>query len=206
MTGRRASLIWLMALVIGLATISAAWLIPYFRYVREQRETVSRLENERQKLAKRVEELTAELNTLKNLPPSDTGGEDAGEAASLAALSAEERGKRLSSYACWLLPRIGYVDRARGGPGKPHPRAGTSARQGCRREVSRSRLGGAERLSSANRVIEAQQEELKANPRGWNAWKHRASARRAEPGGRAKGGAVALTQELRTSPAARKPC
>lgn len=73
MTGRRASLIWLVASSTVLGVFALAWLAPRLNRMTEQAQTLNRLETEGRDLGARAEDLARELGNLLS-------GEGAGSA------------------------------------------------------------------------------------------------------------------------------
>ena len=94
MTGRRASLIWLVVLSTLLGVFALAWLVPRLNRMAEQARTLNRLESEGRTLGTRAEDLARELGAL--LSGEDPASQTAPVAVtSVAPPGPEEMAKRL---------------------------------------------------------------------------------------------------------------
>jgi chromosome segregation ATPase len=166
MSGRRASLLWLVALLGAIAVFVPLWMIPRMRWTAEQQRQLERLAAERAELAARVDQLSRDLEQLREAAgqPRLEGARPAGAEA---ALTEQERAKRLeqvrllaaaqeklaqaASTIVALEERVHELEQA----------VAKITEENKRLVASEADLTG--RLESANRVIETMQEELKSN-------------------------------------------
>ena len=164
MTGRKASLIWLLAIAMVAGLFAIAWVVPQWNRLTEQADTLERLERERVTLTSRVEDLTRELNLVltasseaeepQTLTPSATAqSDDAAKRLVEVRLLAETQ-DRLADAAATITElenRVGELE------------AAVNVINEENRKLKASEEDLQNQLTSANRVSEAMQVELKSN-------------------------------------------
>lgn len=166
MTGRRASLIWMAALLGAATLVALLWVIPRMRWTAEQQQQLERLAAERAELAARLDRLSRDLEQLREAA-GEPRPEGAPRSTAEAALTEQERAKRLEQVRLLaatqeklaqaaativaLEERVHELEQA----------VAKITEENKRLVASESDLTG--RLESANRVIETMQEELKSN-------------------------------------------
>lgn len=166
MTGRRASLIWVVLLVAALAVLVPVWLVPRLRWTTEQRLELERLAAERTELAARVDQLSRDLEKLRAAAaPEPVESDEAARAA--AAQTEQERARRLEQVRLLAAAQEKLAQAAAtivSLEERVHELEQAVARiteENKRLVASEADL--TERLASSNRVIESMREELKSN-------------------------------------------
>lgn len=166
MTGRRASLIWLVLLGAGIGLFAGLWLLPVVHRLTAQTETIERLEREGERLAAQVESLTQELSrTLAGSSPAPAGAGDELELAR-AAVRAEtarrlEDVRRLAELQQKLEESNTALADARG---RIADLEAAVARAGEENKVLREAEADLkEQIARSSRVVEAMRAELKGN-------------------------------------------
>jgi|YNPMSStandDraft_1061717.scaffolds.fasta_scaffold21171_3 chromosome segregation ATPase len=166
MSGRRASLIWLIVLLSALAVLVPVWLVPRLRWTSEQRRELERLASERTELAAKVDELSRDLERLRTATaPEPPEGESAARAA--AALTEEERARRLEQVRL-LAAAQEKLAQAASTIVSLEERVHELEQAVARITEENKRLAASEadlteRLASSNRIVESMREELKSN-------------------------------------------
>jgi len=166
MTGRRASLIWLIALLAALAVLVPVWLVPRLRWTSEQRRQLERLASERTELAARVEELSRDLERLRAAAAPELPGTESA-AGTVAASTEEERARRLEQVRL-LAAAQEKLAQAASTIVSLEERVHELEQAVARITEENKRLAASEadlteRLASSNRIIESMREELKSN-------------------------------------------
>jgi chromosome segregation ATPase len=166
MTGRRASLIWLVLLLAAIALFVPVWVVPRIRWTAEQRQQLDQLKAERETLAARVEQLSQDLEELREAAGRPAvGGEPRSAAESV--LTEQERAKRLEQVRMLAVAQEKLAQAANtivALEQRVHELEQAVAKitdENKRLTASEADLTG--RLASAHRVIETMQEELKSN-------------------------------------------
>lgn len=166
MTGRRASLIWLVLLLAAIAVFVPVWVVPRIRWTAEQRQQLVQLKAERETLATRFEQLSRDLEELREAAGRPAlEGEPRSAAESV--LTEHERAKRLEQVRMLAVAQEKLAQAANtivALEERVHELEQSVARitdENKRLAASETDLTG--RLASANRVIETMQEELKSN-------------------------------------------
>jgi chromosome segregation ATPase len=166
MTGRRASLIWLVLLGAAIGLFAGLWLLPVVHRLTAQAEAIDRLEQEGERLAAQVESLTQELSRrLAGSAPAPTRAGDEVEAARAEARAEAARRledvRRLTGLQQNLEEANTALADARGRIADLEAAVAHAAEENKLLRESEADLK--EQLARSSRVVEAMRAELKGN-------------------------------------------
>lgn len=164
MTGRSASLIWLLVVGLAVGLFAVAWVVPQLNRIYEQTQAIESLETERHLLGARVEVLTEQLNQM--LAEASVPSEPA-PAPAPASVSTEEAAKRLAQVRMLaetqdrLAAATSTVEDLELRVGELEAAVASLTQQNEALKQSEAELQ--DRLHGSTQIVEAMQEELKGN-------------------------------------------